>query len=110
MNGREPLTHYGDDYLKQMQEMFASLIKATAYPVFTFPSAALHDKTTKETTMRTFPVTPQQLRNVAKSVSGRELTTQQAENYLDIFGDDIERELTDTLRRTVQSHLGKAGK
>ena len=52
-------------------------------------------------------VSPATFRNLVKQVANIEITSQQASNFLDIFGEDLEAELNATRRRFVEKHFGK---
>lgn len=50
---------------------------------------------------------PSTLRNLVKEVSGRTISSEQASNLLDVFGEEIKLELNNAIRGFVVRHFGK---
>lgn len=46
-------------------------------------------------------------RNMIKQVSGRNISSVQAQQFLDIFGYDLDGEITHTKRLFIEKHFGK---
>lgn len=57
-----------------------------------------------------FGIDAKRIRVVAKEIADRELSTAEAEAFLNLFGEQIDIELTQTLRANVQSHFSAFGK
>jgi hypothetical protein len=49
---------------------------------------------------------PEKLRLVIKNVSDRTLSTEQAKNFLEIFGGDLDIAIAKTVREFVELHFG----
>ena len=45
-------------------------------------------------------------RNQVKQVSGKEITSEQSKNFLEIFGEDLAAEQVKTTRRFIEKHYG----
>lgn len=52
-------------------------------------------------------VDPSTFRNLVKEVSGRTISTQQASNLLDVFGEDLKLEINKSIRGFVNRHFGR---
>lgn len=52
-------------------------------------------------------IDPSTFRNLIKEVSGRTITSQQASNLLDVFGEELKLELNGTIRGFAARHFGK---
>jgi hypothetical protein len=50
---------------------------------------------------------PTSFRNLVKQVSGREITSVQAQQFLDVFEDDLKVAITKTKRSFIEKHFGK---
>lgn len=53
---------------------------------------------------------PTQFRNLVKQVSGKEISSEQAANFLDIFGGDLEQYIVDARRSFIELHFGYKNK
>lgn len=51
-------------------------------------------------------ISPEQFRNLVRTVSGREISTEQVRQFLSIFNEDLEKELTLTRRKFIEKHFG----
>lgn len=47
-----------------------------------------------------------QFRNLVKQVSGKEISSEQAGNFLEIFSGELEQSLVDARREFIQKHFG----
>lgn len=55
----------------------------------------------------TFEVTPARVRNAANVSSKRDISTTQAENFIDMFKDEIEKALQESFRTVVARHFSE---
>lgn len=49
---------------------------------------------------------PTQFRNLVKQVIRKDITTKQAENFLELFGEDLEAQVLQAKRTFIEQHFG----